>query len=901
MSKFCVSFLASLFLMFALVAAPASAQQTGEVTGRVMNTETAAPVSSASVEVRSGSGATLTGVLTDPQGRFRISGLQPGSYSLVVSLVGFLTASQPVAITAGSITAIGDIALEPSAVLLNPVVVSASKRQEKALDAPAHVEVVTSQAIEERPSTSLTDHLKSAPGLTFISQGLNSTNVSARGFNNIFSGALHFITDNRIASVPSLRHNSYSLVPTSSEDVDRMEVVLGPGSALYGPNTANGVVHVITRSPLEHQGNVVTLGAGERSVLTGSFRTSQLVTDNFGVKLSGRYLQGNEWEHEDPVEEEALAAALARGEVDTRIGRRDFDLQQYAFEGRADWRVAPDATLVFSSGMSNVSGLELTGIGASQIEGWTSAYYQTRFQWDRLFAQAYLNTSDAGTTYNLRDDLNIIDTSKLFVAQLQHGFDLGERQSFTYGADFFHTMPETGGTIHGVNEDDDKVTEYGAYLQSETVLHPKLDLVIAGRYDDHSELQDGVFSPRVGLVYKPNENNSLRATYNRAFSTPGALNYFLDINSGPIRGAAGQLGYGARLQGNRGGWTFRNAAGAYTFRSPFTPAALGGPGQSLAVDPSLLYQYAIGLLAQLGHIDAATAAALGQLAPLAGNLPINLLDPTNQTIRPLTDSSIPDIAALQESTNQTFEVGYKGILGGRLLLAADAWYSKIDNFISGVEIASGFLLLDPAGLNQLFTAAGLPAGVAQGLAEGIAPIPLGLISPSNMSTTPGQTDLLLTYRNFGEVDLWGTDIAATALLTDDWSLGVTGSFTSNEHFDTEGRKIWLNGPSKRGSASLGYRNEQNGWNGEFRVRYNDAFPAQSGVHIAVSCVQDNLLSQSCVESSTLLDLTLGYTLPMMQKTTLQLSATNLLDDKYRSFAGVPKIGRMTLLQIRREF
>src|SRR5690606_37125064 len=95
--------------------------------------------------------------------------------------------------------------LVSSAFSLNPNVVSASKRQEKVLDAPASVSVVDSRSISERPTVTPVDHLRSTPGVDIVSQGVQSTNVVLRGFNNIFSGTLHALTDNRIAGIPSFR------------------------------------------------------------------------------------------------------------------------------------------------------------------------------------------------------------------------------------------------------------------------------------------------------------------------------------------------------------------------------------------------------------------------------------------------------------------------------------------------------------------------------------------------------------------------------------------------------------------------------------------------------------------------------------------------------------------------
>ena len=96
------------------------------------------------------------------------------------------------------------------------------------------------------------------PGVDRAQTGLAQGTVVARGFNNVFSGTLLTIIDNRYARVPSLRFNAYSMFPTNDLDIDRIEVSLGPGAALYGPNAASGVMHLITSSPLDRQGSSVS-------------------------------------------------------------------------------------------------------------------------------------------------------------------------------------------------------------------------------------------------------------------------------------------------------------------------------------------------------------------------------------------------------------------------------------------------------------------------------------------------------------------------------------------------------------------------------------------------------------------------------------------------------------------
>src|SRR6185436_2388303 len=119
-------------------------------------------------------------------------------------------------------------------------------------------------------SLTTTDHLKGTPGLDISQGGIVQSNVVARGFNNIFSGSMLVLQDYRYAAVPSLRVNVPFLFSGTNEDVERIEVLLGPASALYGPNSSAGVLHIITKSPFTSQGGTLTVDGGSRSILRTS-------------------------------------------------------------------------------------------------------------------------------------------------------------------------------------------------------------------------------------------------------------------------------------------------------------------------------------------------------------------------------------------------------------------------------------------------------------------------------------------------------------------------------------------------------------------------------------------------------------------------------------------------------
>jgi outer membrane receptor for ferrienterochelin and colicins len=939
----------SAFLLLALTlftAAQALAQQTGSITGTVRDVTSSSSVPGALVEVIGPGGQVLGRATTDASGGYRIGGLPPGPCTVVFSGTGFEARRVEARVSAGG-TATVNATISSGNVLLDPLVISASKRPEKALEAPARVEVVSEREIEARPVMTPTDHLRSIAGVDIASTGVQSSNVVARGFNNIFSGSLHALTDNRIAGIPSLRVNFLHFIPANSEDIQRMEVVLGPGAALYGPNTANGILHIITKSPLDQQGTTVTLGGGQRSTLQGSFRTSHLIGSNFGVKLSGQYLRAEEWRYTDPAEvaeqqkfasnlafyraDLINAAGISPAEADARIariGRRDFDVVRWGGEARADWRVGSNATLVFSGGLTNSqNGIELTGLGASQVVDWKNSYLQARANWGRLFAQVYLNQSNAGETFLLRNGAPIVDRSRLVVGQVQHGLDLlGGRQHFTYGGDFALTTPVTEGTINGAYEDDDDTQEFGAYLQSETAITPKLDLVLAGRIDTHSALPEAVFSPRAALVYKPVEGHAFRVSYNRAFTTPSSLNQFLDLGSSIPSAQLAGLGYSLRVQGTGdNGFSFRQPDGSYLVRSPFTPGALGGPGQLLPGNAATLFPLAVGVLAaraaQAGTpLPASLVGYLSGLHPNGTQVGLNYLNVADGSSGALSSLTLDEIQPIRESISNTFEVGYKGILANRVLFAVDGWWSQKQGLVTPLTIQTPLVLLNGAQLGaylvpRFMADLGYSQAQAQALAAqligsatspGLATIPLGVVSSGDVNANGAQ--LLVTYVNVDEnIDLWGSDVSAKVLITDEWSFSASGSFVSDDAFQTQSAGlVTLNAPTRKGTIAVNYDDaEETGLSSEVRVRYTNGFPVNSGVYIGTKClaaVPPTALAEDCVDSFTLVDLNLGYRLPFGRRnTTLQLNVTNLLNADYRPFPGTPTIGRMLLARVKYDF
>ena len=480
-------------------ALPAVAQQ-ATVAGTVTDAGSGLPLPQVQVAVRSGQ---ATGALTNRAGGFSIP-VPPGTYMVVATMIGYDTKTVAnVRVQEGQSTNLG-IALESRAVALDPIQVTVGRKPEKATEAPATVAVVSEVRISEKLVATPIEHMKDVVGVDIINYGISAGNVAVRGFNNVFSGRLTFLTDNRVAGLPSLAANLMQFVPETDDDISRIEVVLGPGSALYGPNTADGVLHFITRSPLESSQTTVSVAGGERSVFKGAFRTSQLFSPRFGIKLSGSLFKGREWPFQDSVEVQARRTADANPALfganlkalypnlsDTeitavmaRVGVRDYDILRWGGEARADWRFTQNGTAIFQAGRSSNDGVELTGLGAGQTKDWVYSYYQARFNVGRLFAQTYLNTSDAGQSFLLRQGGVLVDKSKMWVGQVQNGTGLfADKLDFIYGIDYKRTTPESKGTIYGQYEANDEIKELGAYLQTQLQPTDQVQVVGALRYD----------------------------------------------------------------------------------------------------------------------------------------------------------------------------------------------------------------------------------------------------------------------------------------------------------------------------------------------------------------------------------------------------------------------------------
>ncbi len=928
------------FLMTLLFCAATNtllAQNTASISGIVSDAESGEALTGASVILtRSGAAGIVAGSVADLDGRYSIDNIAAGTYTLSARFVGYNETQLEIVLTAGE-SASQNITLSIGGLDLNTIVISASRRAEKVLDAPASISVLDAREVQREVVPSTVSVLRNTTGVDVAQTGVDRNEVVLRGFNNAFGGSAYILTDYRQAAVPSLNDNIHSIMPNMPVDIERIEVVRGPGSALYGAGVDEGVIHFVTKDPFSYPGTTISLSGGERSLFGGQFRHAGVIGDNLGYKITGFASRADDWELDpgDPLDAAQLAA-----DVDGVTRNNDF--RKLNFNGMLQYRVSDAVSVTANGGYSQLDAVVLSGIGTLQADNFSNTYGQIRIQANRLFAQAYISQNDANDSFVYGTGSQVVDKGKEYNAQAQYDFDLAnERIRTIVGADWQLTKPDTEGTILGRNEENDDIEEVGGYVQSTIEVAEKLDLTVAAR-GDWSNIFDFRVSPRAAIVFKADPQNTFRASFNKSFSSPGSNSLFLDIVA---RAPDAALPIGILGRGSGAGFTFeRNPAfsaiaGSDLVASSLNPATLGvATPVGLPLDQT--YAAVYNTLASLDpNVLFATLQASGIPVPDVPTTQalVALLDPAQTQVQGFSRGAlgllnldtggvdfiqdVADIAPLKQTTTQTFEVGYKGLIGSNVLFAVDAYYAKKKNFVGPLlmetplvfapTLASDFTaaitdgITNNAVLAGTLSAIGLtPAQAAAtifALAEASLPAattPVAVVQPIENNAGVGMPPtLMLAYRNFGELDYWGIDASLQVIANENLTLFGNLSFVSDDFFDNEeldetntDLQLALNAPTFKTKVGGSYRID-GGLSFNASARYTEGFPVRSGSDY----IGD-------VDSYFLVDLGAGYDFAnSVEGLRLDFTIQNILNNEHREFVGAPQLGRMGLARLTYSF
>ena len=887
MSRFYSKSIMTMFTLFTCVTI--SAQVT--ITGSVHDARNTIPLAGANIAVVSTGAATFS----NEKGLFSLQINQPPPLSIVVSFTGYR--SEEIQINNNEKEL--NITLHPAISELSEVVVSASRRPEKLQEAPAAIGIIKSQKISADVVGNPFLSLRNMVGVDVGQAGVNSGMITLRGSSSVFQTETFVMADYRNLVLPGLGTLGYSQQPIDQIDLAKIEVVKGPGSALYGPGVESGIVHFISKNPIDYPGTSVSMGGGSRSSFETAIRHAATNdSKTFGYKILALYRTAQDWELDpnDPIDSAHLASyqnvvvsSLTGDTVFMKVP--DYNTESVGVTATVEYRPGPKTSLTGVAGWSLGKYIYRTAQGEGYVDA-PRPFAQVRFRSGGFFAQAFWSYYDGrdGNTGLYSTGKTTVQQSNQLEGQLQYNFAaFSNRVKLTSGADYRLNTVDSRGTVNGRYENDDKFLIVGGYLQGDAQLSHKLNLVAAGRIDRFNALKETSFSPRIGLIYKAAANHTFRATFNHAVSAPTTINLFGDL---------ALLDAGAYFAHLLGG------AQPVSFNNPQTTSFLPGNSVYNGVGQSLSPVYAV-LTAAIARSGALPKQLTDYLLTLGPDIPG--VSAGIQSMAPRTREK------LKLSTSNMFEVGYKGNFSKRLNITLDAYYNIRKNLLSAPIQASPVVVqptlgadlsaavaatVDPIELAKYSLTPGQVAAIYQNAANGIAKDgngnfkPLGVIRSDQTSPSSAKPTIDLAYYNITEIKYGGIDLAAEYSLTRDLSASGSISWLSDNLFKevpvgkdkhSAMTDFSLNVSDTKIKGGIQYHPAL-GFNGSISARYQSKWDAINGA-----------LFTGHVDAFTMVDVSIGY--QFKKGLSVNATCTNLFQEDYRFIYGAPVIGRQAMVRL----
>jgi outer membrane receptor for ferrienterochelin and colicin len=402
-------------------------------------------------------------------------------------------------------------------------VVTASKGAQSPLDAASSTSIVTQQDIRLSGITKIPELLRRLAGVDVMEVTGADTEVSLRGFNQRLSSRVLVLIDGRSVFTDFVGATLWQLLPVGVEDIDRIEVVRGPGSALYGADAFNGVINIITKTPGEGGSGIVG-GIGDHDLVHGSTWATGRQGD-FAWRASAGYDSLPRWSREVPDGRQDLHLTSSDQSSSARTERLGF---------RGTDALGKGVTVGVDGGLVNGTD-EILGIGplndivfnSSQVTHLMatldSDHFEARVFWNRTRATFGLNAAPIGQSLLPGSaDENVIDGE----VQYKGTFDLGRhvKDDLRIGVEYRYEEVDWTYLDRTRNENHESL-----FVHDELKLGAAVSLVGDYRLDYVPYLTELVSSPRGALLYHPSKTSTVRASVGTSFRTPTFLESYLSL------------------------------------------------------------------------------------------------------------------------------------------------------------------------------------------------------------------------------------------------------------------------------------------------------------------------------------------------------------------------------------
>ena len=378
-------------------------------------------------------------------------------------------------------------------------VISAARREQRISEAPAAITVITDEDIKYSGAITIPDVLRMVPGMDVMQISASDLVINARGYNKEMSNKMLVLIDGRYVYWDFYGIILWDSFPISLEDISRIEIIRGAGSALYGANAFSGVVNIITKSPDESKGTHVSANGGNFNTYVGSIIHAGS-SDKYGYKISLGLDETNQWQ-------------------DKSQPSRDVK----RIQGYLEYKIADNSKVLFEAGYNKGKGETLSGIGRMNREqkmahlkfGLNLANFSTKAFWSRSRGDAILEPALKPYYF----------TANTYDIESQLLFNLGSMNSVILGGNYRLNVAESD-----LIDQDHRQNLIAGYIQDEFKPSENFAFTIGLRYDIHPLVKEQ-FSPRANLLISPFKEHYLRLSYGTAFRSPSFIESYLYENS----------------------------------------------------------------------------------------------------------------------------------------------------------------------------------------------------------------------------------------------------------------------------------------------------------------------------------------------------------------------------------
>lgn len=419
---------------------------------------------------------------------------------------------------------LADLSIEE---LMNESITSVAKKEQRLGDVAAAVSVLSNDDIRRSGVTTVADALRLVPGMQVAAFDSAGWAISARGFNSQFSNKLLAMIDGRTIYSPLFSGVYWDAQQAMLNDLDRIEVIRGPGATVWGANAVNGVISVVSKGARDTQGGFIYGGGGDVPRALGGARYGGKISDDTYYRIYGTYQLNDDFRY-----------------ANDQSANDRWDIKQGGW--RVDHYAGDDSHLTwqgdaYSGHLANYVG-DMHGFNT--IGRWSRRISErSDFQVQAFVDRAYRNDLLGEAT---------VDTADW---TLQHTFGLGERNDVIWGVGYRYTRTRaerSNSPLLRFVDDDIPLRLFSAFVQDEVELLPDRLIFTLGTKLEHNDFTGFEVQPSARLVFKAARSHSVWAAVSRAARTPSELEgrSFIAFTLGaPITGPSGEQ-YVPTLTGN---------------------------------------------------------------------------------------------------------------------------------------------------------------------------------------------------------------------------------------------------------------------------------------------------------------------------------------------------------------